>query len=49
MKNEQAKSIDKISDKELDSVTGGRKAGEGQKEFLTVKSPQAGFAASSSF
>jgi hypothetical protein len=28
-----------ISDDELDKVTAGRKAGEAQKEFLTVSSP----------
>ena len=37
MKTEQAQSIDKISDEALDNVTGGRKAGEGQKDFLVVK------------
>ena len=37
MKTEQVQLSDKISDKELDNVTGGRKAGEGQKEFLVVK------------
>ena len=29
-------SSDQISDRELDKVTGGRKAGEGQKDFLIV-------------
>ena len=28
----------KISDVELDKVVGGRKAGEGQKDFLVIKS-----------
>jgi len=37
MKTEQVQSSDKISDQELDHVTGGRKAGEGQKDFLIVK------------
>ena len=37
MKTEQAQLCDKISDKELENVTGGRKAGEGQKDFLVVK------------
>ncbi|WP_283816533.1 hypothetical protein [Bradyrhizobium sp. AUGA SZCCT0431] len=38
MKTEQVQSNDKISDEELDNVTGGaRKAGEGQKDFLVVK------------
>ena len=37
MKTEQAQPIDKISDEALDNVTGGRKAREGQKDFLVVK------------
>ncbi|MBR1210039.1 hypothetical protein [Bradyrhizobium sp. JYMT SZCCT0180] len=37
MKTEQVQSSDKISDEQLDNVTGGRKAGEGQKDFLVVK------------
>jgi hypothetical protein len=37
MKIEQVQSNDKISDEQLDHVTGGRKAGEGQKDFLVVK------------
>ena len=41
MKTEQVQSSDKISDKELDNVTGGRKAGEGQKDFLVVKMKEA--------
>jgi bacteriocin-like protein len=51
MKAEQIQLSHEISDDELDSVTGGaRKSGEGQKEFKeTIKSPQVGFAASSSF
>jgi hypothetical protein len=45
---EQVQSSDKISDAELDSVTGGRKAGEGQKDFLVVKM-QTAFVSSYSF
>jgi hypothetical protein len=41
MKTEQAQPIDKISDETLDKVTGGRKAGEGQKDFLVVKLKEA--------
>ena len=37
MKTEQVQSTDKISDEQLDNVTGGRKSGEGQKDFLVVK------------
>jgi len=36
MKTKQIQSSDQISDRELDKVTGGRKAGEGQKDFLKV-------------
>ena len=35
----QVKPENRISDVELDKVTGGRKAGEGQKEFLVVTPP----------
>ena len=41
MKTEQVQSSDKISDEQLDNVTGGRKAGEGQKDFLVVKLKEA--------
>ena len=41
MKTEQVQLSDKISDKELDNVAGGRKAGEGQKDFLVVKMKEA--------
>ena len=37
MNNDQLQSSRKLSDAELDAVTGGRKAGEGQKDFLVVK------------
>ncbi len=37
-----AKPENQISDVELDKVTGGRKAGEGQKEFLGSQSTGAG-------
>ena len=36
MKTEQVQASDKISDEALDNVTGGRKSGEGQKDFLVV-------------
>jgi hypothetical protein len=36
MKTKQIQSSHHISDVELDKVTGGRKAGEGQKDFLKV-------------
>ncbi|CAN7297473.1 hypothetical protein LJR220_001513 [Bradyrhizobium sp. LjRoot220] len=39
--SKQVQSSDKISDAELDKVTGGRKSGEGQKEFLVVKMKEA--------
>jgi hypothetical protein len=41
MKTEQDQPIDKISDEALDNVTGGRKSGEGQKDFLVVKMKEA--------
>ena len=41
MKTNQVQSSPKISDAELDKVTGGRKAGEGQKDFLVVKMQEA--------
>ena len=41
MKTGQVLSSDKISDEQLDNVTGGRKAGEGQKDFLVVKMKEA--------
>ena len=44
MKTEQVQSRDVISDEELDNVVGGRKAGEGQKDFLVVKIKEASVA-----
>jgi hypothetical protein len=39
MNNDQLQSSRKLSDAELDAVTGGRKAGEGQKDFGGASSP----------
>jgi hypothetical protein len=39
MNNDQILSSRKLSDAELDAVTGGRKSGEGQREFDSASPP----------